>query len=156
MDLTLEQMFHIMDVLKEVHVWFRRRPSRAREGIPSDQRLIFEVDADLSAQLRLAARERDQPPQDLAADLLIQGLEHESLRAQAERVLASLTRREQEVARLAARGQTNQQIAETLVVSTETVKTHVRNVLGKFGVRSKVELRVLFLDLGIRWWDGTR
>ena len=64
--------------------------------------------------------------------------------------------REQAVARLAARGQTNQQIAEVLVVSTETVKTHVRNVLGKFGVRSKVELRVLFLDLGIRWWDWTR
>jgi DNA-binding NarL/FixJ family response regulator len=39
------------------------------------------------------------------------------------------------------------------VVSTETVKTHVRHVLEKLGVRSKADLRLLLLDMGIRWWQ---
>jgi DNA-binding CsgD family transcriptional regulator len=41
-----------------------------------------------------------------------------------------------------------------LVISPETVKTHVRHVLEKFNVRSKAELRLQLLDLGVRWWEG--
>jgi RNA polymerase sigma factor (sigma-70 family) len=116
--------------------------------------LAFELDPELSAQLRMAARAHDMPPETLAADLLTRGLEQEALRAQAEAALAILTPREQEVAWLTARGHTNQQIAGILVISPETVKTHVRRVLGKFGVRSKSDLRLLLLDLGVRWWEG--
>jgi RNA polymerase sigma factor (sigma-70 family) len=116
--------------------------------------LAFELDPELSAQLRMTARAHDMPPETLAADLLTRGLEQEALRAQAEAALAILTPREQEVAWLTARGHTNQQIAGILVISPETVKTHVRRVLGKFGVRSKSDLRLLLLDLGVRWWEG--
>jgi DNA-binding CsgD family transcriptional regulator len=87
----------------------------------------------------------------LITNLLARGLEQEALRAQAETTLSILTPREQEVAWLTARGHTNQQIAETLVISPETVKTHVRHVLDKFRVRSKADLRLLLLDLGVRW-----
>jgi len=73
------------------------------------------------------------------------------MRVHAEHALASLTPREQEVTCLAARGQTNHQIADALVISSETVKSH--NVLIKFGLRSKSDLRLLLLDLGIRWWQ---
>jgi DNA-binding CsgD family transcriptional regulator len=52
-----------------------------------------------------------------------------------------LTRREREVLALIAAGQTNREMAESLVVSPETVKTHVRHVLGKLGVARKAEIR---------------
>ena len=54
-----------------------------------------------------------------------------------------LTPREREVLQLIVAGQTNRQIADRLVVSPETVKTHVRHVLGKMGVNRKAELRAL-------------
>ena len=55
----------------------------------------------------------------------------------------ALTRREREVLTLIAAGHTNREMAESLVVSPETVKTHVRHVLNKFGVARKAEIREL-------------
>src|SRR5947209_7430978 len=49
----------------------------------------------------------------------------------------SLTRREQEVLRLLAAGASNQDIAQTLVISLDTVKKHVSNLLGKLGASSR-------------------
>ena len=134
--------------------WFH--PKRVKPESPSsgNGRLTLELDDGLFAQLRLTARARGQSPETLTTNLLARGLEQEALRTQVETTLAILTPREQEVAWLTARGRTNQQIAETLIISPETVKTHVRHVLEKFRVRSKVDLRLLLLDLGVRWWDG--
>ena len=56
---------------------------------------------------------------------------------------SALTRRELEVLTLIAAGHTNREMAESLVVSPETVKTHVRHVLNKFGVARKVEICAL-------------
>jgi len=58
----------------------------------------------------------------------------------------SLTRREREVLTLIAAGQSNRQMAEYLVVSPETVKTHVRHVLGKLGVARKAEIQAILHD----------
>jgi RNA polymerase sigma factor (sigma-70 family) len=134
---------------KEGPVWFLRRRSR------SNGRLVFEVDAELSTQLRQAARASQRTPEALAVELLERGLEKEAQRAQVQAVLETLTPREQEVTWLTARGYTNRQIAEVLVLSPETVKTHVRHILEKLGVGSKADLRLLLLDLGIRWWEET-
>jgi DNA-binding CsgD family transcriptional regulator len=56
---------------------------------------------------------------------------------------STLTRREHEVLALIAAGHTNREMAESLVVSPETVKTHVRHVLNKFGVARKTEICAL-------------
>jgi DNA-binding NarL/FixJ family response regulator len=112
--------------------------------------LIFEADEELADELRLAARARGQAPDALAADLIARGLSQEARRAEAEAALSVLTDRERQVAWLAASGKTNRQIAEALVVSPETVKTHITHVLHKLGVRSKVELRVFALDVDLR------
>jgi two-component system nitrate/nitrite response regulator NarL len=52
---------------------------------------------------------------------------------------ASLTEREWEILRHLAQGERNDDIAAALFISPQTVQTHVRNVLGKLGVHSKLE-----------------
>lgn len=52
----------------------------------------------------------------------------------------SLTVREREVALLLAKEMTNRQIAEELVISERTVSTHVRRILEKLGLRSRVQI----------------
>jgi DNA-binding NarL/FixJ family response regulator len=54
----------------------------------------------------------------------------------------SLTDREVEVLRLVARGLANREIAEKLVISENTVKNHVRNILEKLHLHSRVEAAV--------------
>lgn len=60
----------------------------------------------------------------------------------------SLTEREREVWLAIARGLTNREIAEALVVSEATVKTHVGNILSKTGARDRVALVVLAYECG--------
>lgn len=62
---------------------------------------------------------------------------------------ASLTGREQQVARLAAQGHTVRQIAERLCISQRTVEGHLANVYAKLGVASKSDLvgRAFELDM---------
>ena len=57
--------------------------------------------------------------------------------------LNGVTRRELEVAKLIVRGRTNKEIAQAMNISDLTVKTHVQNILKKFGVRRRGELSAL-------------
>lgn len=61
---------------------------------------------------------------------------------------ARLSEREQEVLRLMARGLTNGEIAADLYLGVETVKTHVRNVLAKLGVRDRVQAVIVAYESG--------
>lgn len=60
--------------------------------------------------------------------------------------LTTLTERELDVLQEVARGQSNKQIAMVLHISEETVKVHIRNLLRKLNVRSRVAATVLFLE----------
>jgi DNA-binding NarL/FixJ family response regulator len=67
----------------------------------------------------------------------------------ARTVRAALTAREAQILQLLADGHGGNAIAEQLVISGETVQTHVRNLLGKLGVGSRLEAVALGLRLGI-------
>jgi len=56
-----------------------------------------------------------------------------------ETLAEPLTERETEVLALLIEGLTNSEISDRLVISTNTVRTHIRNVYGKLGVRNRVE-----------------
>jgi DNA-binding NarL/FixJ family response regulator len=71
--------------------------------------------------------------------LLHQVAREREARRDAMALFEALTEREREILSLLAAGMRNDDIAQKLYISPQTVQTHVRNLLGKLGVHSKLE-----------------
>jgi DNA-binding NarL/FixJ family response regulator len=65
-----------------------------------------------------------------------------------------LSKREQDVFRLLARGLSNAEIGQELFISDTTVKTHVTHILSKLGLRDRVQAVVLAYQTGLFEMDG--
>ncbi len=129
----------------------------------------FDMDDYVYAALRNGASGfllKDTPPEDLvrairvvaAGDALLapsvtRRLIEDVSRLRAEPTLppglATLTDREREVLGLVARGLSNAEIADALVLGETTVKTHVGRVLMKLGLRDRVQAVVLAYESGL-------
>jgi DNA-binding CsgD family transcriptional regulator len=81
-----------------------------------------------------AVRRRDEAARELRR------LGHRVLRPAQTTDDDPLTAREREIAKLAASGRTNREIAEELVLSPRIIEAHLRSIYGKLDVRSRVEL----------------
>jgi DNA-binding NarL/FixJ family response regulator len=62
--------------------------------------------------------------------------------------VASLSKREREIIELLAQGMTGEQVADHLVLSSETVKTHIRNAMGKLEASTRVHAIAIALREG--------
>lgn len=64
-------------------------------------------------------------------------------------IATDLSEREQEVLRLIARGATNREIANHLIISEGTVKNHVSNILSRLGLRDRTQAAIYARDVGL-------
>ena len=71
-----------------------------------------------------------------------------------ERTEEEIIEIEKEITALACLSYTNKEIADQLIISPATVKTHLRNAKRKFGLRSKLELRKILSDWDFSQWTA--
>ena len=112
--------------------------------------------ADLIDAIRLVAAGNALLGPTVTQRLLERFAEPEPVTGAATELPASLTEREREILRLISAGLSNSEIAERLVVSETTVKTHVSNLLRKLGVRDRVQAVVLAYEAGMVEPSGAR
>jgi DNA-binding CsgD family transcriptional regulator len=118
-------------------------------GLLDDFRRFFSrqsgihLNADLLDALRLMAKRDGRSEHDLTVDLIASGYAQQQVSWELMRCWRMLTPREREVVVLICCNYTNRQIADHLVVSIETVRSHVRHSLRKFGVQNRRELCLL-------------
>lgn len=124
---------------------------RALEAGASGYALKREADTDLLSAIRAVARDEVYLHPSLTRVLVTDMLQRERLappdqpRAEAPR----LTEREQDVLRLVALGHTNQEIAETLVLSVKTVESYKARLMEKLGLRGRAALVRYAVEAGL-------
>lgn len=127
---------------------------------------MSDAQEDLGAALRLGVRGyllKDMEPEDVIAAIgraargelvvapslmlkLAQMLQHGASGSEREDLLASLTERELQILEHLARGESNKTIARALDISHDTVKLHVRHILAKLNLSSRVEAAVFAVE----------
>ena len=103
--------------------------------------------------LRLAAGHGVFP--DYVERILAVMMENSTLAASLPSMTEPLSERELEVLRLIAVGMSNREIADELVISPGTAKTHVHNLCGKLGVRNRTEAAMRARELGLVCEQGS-
>ena len=107
----------------------------------------------MQVTLTTLAQHEGRPEDELIQNLLAAGLTHYYEAEELWKQWESLSPREKEVTALVCLGYTNKGIAERLVISPETVKTHLRNALNKFNMHSRSELRSALQDWDFDAWS---
>ena len=123
---------------------YRSIEAGASAYIPPDYHLPQLVDA-----ARAVHRGESVIPGRLLGRLLAHLIDRRHDQDGAARLIRRLTRRERQVLALLAEGGNNQTIAESLSMSPETARTHIQNIIEKFGVHSRLEAAALVARTGI-------
>src|SRR5512140_1970452 len=113
----------------------------------------FDLDTVLQTRLVDLARQQDRSAEEVEADLLEAGLDLFERQGELQRRWQSLSAREQQVAALTCLGYTNPQIGARLVISVETVKTHMRNILVKYNLHGKAQLKKVLERWDFNDWE---
>lgn len=145
LNLSLLKWISDGDILISMNFWHWLRHILKPRGKPSprapyEDTIHLEHRA-ITGPLHEIAEQSQRSPEEIANAFLSQALEEYEHLDEKLAKWNALSPREQEVAALACLGHTNQDIADKLVISPNTVKAHIRNIQQKFNVRGKEELR---------------
>ena len=110
----------------------------------------YRLEEQLQIKIVDLARQEQRSEEDVHSSLVAEALANKISSQDLINRWATLSPREQQVTALTCLGYTNKQIAVALDLSQETVKSHIRNILVKFGLHSKTDLRLKLSD-----WDFT-
>jgi len=121
-------------------------------GLRRLERRRFTLDGRMVTYLQELADHEQRPAAEVAGELLASGAAQRDQAQEIYQCWLSLSVREQEVAALVCLGYTNRQIGNQLVISPQTAKSHVRNILYKFDLHSKEELRMLLANWDFSAW----
>lgn len=113
---------------------------------------FIRLDAELFTLLEDMAAEQNRSVRALVIDTLYATVYARHAQTKNDHRWTELTPREQQVAALACLGYTNQEIAGQLVISINTVRSHMRNILDKYHVTSKAELRIILANWDFEAW----
>ncbi len=133
--------------------------------VPTLMLTVSDAEEDLAAALRAGARGyllKDMEPEDVLEGIqralrgetvvapsmtrkLVDMLKHDQP-TRPETLLNSLTQREREILVHLAQGESNKVIAKALDISHDTVKLHVRHILSKLNLNSRVEAAVFAVE----------
>lgn len=106
----------------------------------------------MQVTLKTLSKHEGLPEQKLAQNLIAAGLSEYYSTDELMQKWETLSPRERDVAALACLGYSNQEIADRLVITKGTVKTHITNILRKFQLASRYELRNLLSHWDFSEW----
>ncbi|MDO8754151.1 MAG: LuxR C-terminal-related transcriptional regulator [Anaerolineales bacterium] len=113
----------------------------------------YQVSESMQVTLTTLAEHEGRPENELIQDLVTAGLTQYYESEDLWRKWRSLTPREQDVAALACLGFTNREIAARLNIAPDTVKSRLHNVLRKFNIHKRTDLRVMLADWDFSAWQ---
>ena len=120
----------------------------------AEESRVFLQDERLIAVIKDVAKQQQRAEEEVIADFTKVGLSQFLAQNELEQRWSSLSRREQQVIALVCLGHRNYEIAKTLTIAPETVKTHLQSIFDKFSLRSSKELRLALKDWDFRdWWE---
>jgi ATP/maltotriose-dependent transcriptional regulator MalT len=115
---------------------------------------VFLQDEELIAVIKDVAKQQSRAEEEVVADFTKVGLNQFLTQKELQDRWSSLSHREQQVVALICIGYRNYQIAQTLGIAPETVKTHLQHIFDKFHLRSSKQLRLALKDWDFRdWWE---
>jgi len=134
-------MLRIKRFLSHFQLW-RGRQSR-----------YFELDEGLSSVIKELATQEKRSKDEFQTDLISAGLAQHNSNNEVRERWDSLSSHERDVAALTCLGYINRQIVANLKISPDTVKGYVRQVLVKFNLHGKNELRTLLSAWDFSDWE---
>ena len=118
---------------------------------------VFLQDEELIAVIKDVAKQQSRAEEDVIADFTKVGLNQFLTQSELQDRWDSLSQREKQVVALVCLGSRNYEIAQTLGIAPETVKTHLQHVYDKLHLRSRKELRLALKDWDFQdWWEHNR
>ncbi len=152
-----EDMDHLAEALRAGAAGYVLKTASSQEITDAISKVLegeSPLDPEVAKRLlvRLLERSQDKPqgtPEEEPGVVSGEGSPERRTRPPLPAGARSLSPRELEVLRLIARGETNQQIAADLLLSTSTVKKHVHRVINKLGASDRTQAAIMAIELGL-------